>query len=159
MRAGIFTWKINHGGHVIKGREAGCCYADKRTGGKTYITINLYKKKYPAHRLVFLYMIGRFPNAILDHINGDGTDNRWNNLREASIAENNRNARLQHNNKSGITGVSWHKQHKKWYAKINHNGKSIFLGLFENINDAKKVRKNAEIAYGFHQNHGQKRPL
>jgi hypothetical protein len=72
----------------------------------------------------------------VDHVNGDGLDNRRSNLRLATIHENNRNCRIRKDNKSGKKGVSWHKRSNKWVAKIKYGGKPIYLGSYETIDDA-----------------------
>lgn len=66
----------------------------------------------------------------VDHINGDGLDNRRVNLRLATNAENGRNQRRHANNACGFKGVYWHKRGKKWAASIGFNGQNKHLGLF-----------------------------
>jgi hypothetical protein len=84
---------------------------------------------------------------VVDHINGDTLDNRRSNLRIVAHQNNMRNqAGPQKNNTSGILGVSWHKQRGKWNARIGHNGSKIHLGLFDNLEDATKERRNAETS-------------
>jgi hypothetical protein len=155
---GTFTWRINYGGHIVRGRKAGGIDTDSRTGGKAYYRIKLYKKMYMAHRLAYLYMTGEFPETI-DHINGNGLDNRWCNLRNVSLADNNKNARLQVNNKSGVIGVSWNKRVNQWQASININGIQKYLGIYKDFFEACCARKSAEIKHKYHKNHGQIRPL
>ena len=70
--------------------------------------------------------------CLTDHINGNGLDNRKENLRVATHAENIRNRRKQINNTSGYKGVSWYAQTKKWRAQLKYNGKKIHLGYFSN---------------------------
>lgn len=87
----------------------------------------------------------------VDHINRNGLDNRKNNLRICTLQENRRNKKLYKNNKSGHRGV-WFFKHKtcnyqKWMAYITHKGKRIFLGHFDNKEDAIKVRLKAEKKY------------
>jgi hypothetical protein len=81
-------------------------------------------------------------------------DNRWENLRDVSRHENLKNQRLAKSNSSGITGVYWHSQAKKWGAQIKHNYRTIHLGMHEDIEDAKKAREDANKRYAFHENHG-----
>ena len=66
----------------------------------------------------------------VDHINGDGLDNRRENLRLATHAENSRNLRMPSTNSSGLKGASWHKAAQKWRSRIIINGQDIHLGLF-----------------------------
>lgn len=66
-----------------------------------------------------------------DHINGDGLDNRKQNLRVAAPHENGRNSRNRRNNTSGYKGVSWSTKRQMWQARIMCNYKEKFLGYFE----------------------------
>lgn len=84
---------------------------------------------------------------IVDHINHKIYDNRKNNLRIATSSENNMNKCKSPLNKSGCIGVCWSKKREKWVAYINVNYKHIFLGYFNNIEDAIRARKEAEIKY------------
>ena len=85
---------------------------------------------------------------LVDHIDGDKSNNKINNLRLASKSENGRNrVNLPSNNTSGVIGVCWDKKAKKWKAFIMINGKQKHLGYFINIEDAIKARKEAEIKY------------
>lgn len=127
--------------------------------GKRYRMIGINNKTYLEHRLVWLYVYGFLPEGEIDHINGNGCDNRLINLRAVSRCENRRNVKKQHNNTSGICGVDWHKQISRWRARIAINKNEIQLGVFDNIFDAACARKNAEKLYGFHKNHGSDRPL
>jgi HNH endonuclease/AP2 domain len=83
------------------------------------------------------------PGSGVDHINGDGLDNRMGNLRLATQSENAQNCRRPCNNTSGVKGVSWSKVAKKWQAQINVRGNHIHLGYFTNINDAAEARDDA----------------
>ena len=72
----------------------------------------------------------------VDHINGNGLDNRRFNLRIANKSENQQNSRTPCNNTSGNKGVFWHKNKGKWMAQIGVNGKNIYLGIFKHKCDA-----------------------
>ena len=93
------------------------------------------------HRLI----MNAGPNDIIDHISGDVLDNRKSNLRFATSAENNRNTRKRIDNSSGIKGVCWHKKFNKWTTYINIDGKRIYLGCYENKQDAEDVVRKARI--------------
>jgi hypothetical protein len=111
-------------------------------------------EKYSAHRIVWKLMTGEEPDQI-DHIDGDRLNNRFENLRNVSASENQRNKKLGRNNKSGISGIHFEKQTRKWDAVIYVNRKRIRLGRFANLSDAISARKMAESRYGFHVNHGR----
>jgi ribosomal protein S19 len=97
--------------------------------GKKYRRIVIDKHDYYASRLAFLYITGEMPQLCVDHINGDSEDDRWANLREASIKENTRNVGLTHN-KSGLPmGVS-HGTKYKFNAHIVVDGEGHYLGSF-----------------------------
>jgi len=99
---------------------------------------------------------GFWPFGEIDHINGNRSDNRLCNLREATHQQNCMNRSRALNNKSGYVGVSWHSKGNKWQAHISVAGKSIYLGLFENVEDAHNARieaaKKAYGAFAKHQN-------
>lgn len=82
-----------------------------------------------------------------DHKNRNRLDNRKENLRIATIAQNNQNCGKKPNNTSGYKGISWHKHHNKWISNIRYNGKRIHLGYFSNKEDAAATYKNAAIKY------------
>lgn len=138
---GIFRWKIRKPYTSIKpGQKAG-----KTTQGYNHIGID--GKGYKAARLAFLYMEGYFPENLVDHENQITTDDRWENLREASKQCNARNSKIQSNNTSGVKGVG--KENKKWKVYIWIMGKPIRIGLFADFSDAVKARWEAEKEYGF----------
>lgn len=132
-----------------------------RLGGssKSYLRAKIKGKSYCVHRLVWLYHHGEFPVLDIDHINGNGLDNRIENLRQVTKFQNGQNNRRRADNKSGCTGVIWFKPRSTWCAYIRHNNKRIHLGYFKDKDDAIKARKQAERDLGFHQNHGKDRPI
>lgn len=86
-------------------------------------------------------------SLVVDHINHDTLDNRMENLRMCTHLQNTRNKKIQHNSKSGVSGVVWNKKLNKWIARISHDGERIYLGIFKNLDDAIKTRKEAEEKY------------
>lgn len=156
---GRFTWVVNYGGHIEYGKEAGGIDVDTRPGGKTYLRVTLYKQMFFMHRLAFLYMTGEFPKNVVDHIDGNGINNKWSNLRDVTIAENNRNNKKRIDNTSDVTGVSWNKKNENWNVNINHEGQQIHLGTFDSKQEAIAARKSAEKILNYHNNHGTKRAL
>lgn len=89
------------------------------------------------------------PSAmVVDHINGDGLDNRRTNLRLCLVADNNKNRRhRQSTNTSGVHGVFWERDIAKWRVQITINNKAKHIGVFTNIDEAKIARKRAEALY------------
>ncbi len=108
-----------------------------------------------AHRVIWCMFYGKWPDAILDHINGDRSDNRISNIRPSDFAKNARNICLPSNNTSGICGVSWDSNINKWFAQIIVNGKRHYLGAFSNKIDAANARREADRRFGFSDGHGK----
>jgi len=134
---------------ALAGSEAGTV----SKGG--YRQIQIQGARYYAQRLAWLYTFGRWPIGQIDHINGDKSDNRIENLREVTHAENGKNQKRSCANTSGVTGVSRHKRASKWQARINADGVEKHLGLFVNKQDAVEARQAAEVKFGYHENHGR----
>lgn len=90
------------------------------------------------HRLILSRMLGRplTSTEMVDHINGNGLDNRRENLRLATASQNQQNRGKQQNNTCGVKGVYWDKQHKRWRARIWCNGQSIHIGFFTTLEEA-----------------------
>lgn len=86
-------------------------------------------------------------DMVVDHINHNKLDNRKENLRVCSESENKFNHKIYKSNTSGYPGVNWHKKANKWRVRIQVEGKEISLGLYENFEEAVRVRKEAEIKY------------
>lgn len=83
---------------------------------------------------------------VVDHYNGDGLDNRRENLRVCTVAQNMANQRLSRANKSGYKGVSWNKEKRKWVAKIKANGEQKQLGRFHTKEEAATAYNHAAIS-------------
>ncbi len=114
----------------------------------------LMKQVYLAHRVIWALMTGEWPTDEIDHINHDRSDNRWENLRQVTRHENKKNVSKQQNNTSGVPGVVWDKSEEKWHASIQENSVRHNLGRYNSIEEAARVRKQAERDRDFHINHG-----
>ena len=148
---GLFTWKkLKTKNKVRVGDIAG--YKTNLRGN--YIDIRLDGKLYKAHRLAYLYMKGEFPDDVIDHIDGDGTNNIFQNLRDVKQRYNTRNTRIGENNKTGIIGIYIAKG--KYVAQIKLNDRTKHLGTFNSLEEAAIVRKFYERKLGYHENHGRK---
>ena len=84
---------------------------------------------------------------VVDHINGDGLDNRRCNLRIATQQENHQNQITPKHNTSGVKGVSWHSRDLVWYANIRVSGRLIYIGKFRDFEAACAARLEAERRY------------
>lgn len=153
---GGFTWKIRSRKTKVGSIAGSVKISDS---GKKYRLIGLFGRHYKSHRLAWLLMTGSFPDQQLDHIDGDGCNNKWSNLRAVTPQENQRNMRLMRHNTSGVCGVSWSKSSNKWFAHIKIGRKTKSLGYFTDKADAVAARKSAESILGFHANHGTQRSL
>jgi len=109
-----------------------------------YVTIKFMKKTTTVHRIVFLYHHGYLPKEI-DHINGNKSDNRIENLRDATHCQNMMNIKKYSLNTSGYKGVRLHKKAKKWIAEIKQNNKYHYLGLFDCPKKAYEVYCNKAL--------------
>lgn len=123
--------------------------------GSGYLTGNVFRKFFSAHRIAWALYYGEWPKGDIDHINGVRHDNRIDNLRDVSGSANNCNTRIRKDNKTGCTGVFWRKDGAKWAASIRLHGKISHLGFFKDKAEAIAARKNAEKELGFHENHGR----
>jgi hypothetical protein len=111
-----------------------------------YLQIQINKKTYRAHRLIFLYHHGYLP-LYVDHINGVRSNNKIENLREATKSQNSYNSKISIKNKSGFKGVSWVNSCKKWRVRIWVDKKSKSFGLFNDIDYAKFVADAMRYKY------------
>lgn len=166
---GAFTWKARseavfrsfgiappHNWQVWNDRFAGCpaLTARNRAG---YLHGSILGTAVYAHRLAWAMSFGAWPLHQIDHLNGNKADNRAENLRDVICAENAKNKPIPSNNHSGTIGVHRDSKSENWVALIRVNQRNHHLGLFQNFEEARRARKAAEVAFGFHENHG--RPL
>lgn len=149
---GVLIWRVDRlcgkgKGHIIRaaGSEAGGVGATSETN--SYRIIRIDGRQYLAHRLAWLIMTGNWPAKGIDHVDGDGLNNRWINLREANQSQNSGNQRLSRNNTSGAKGVRWSADRGKWRAQIKVNGKARYLGAFNTLEAASAAYEAAAIKY------------
>ena len=131
----------------------GSTWVANQSGG--YLVARKNNKTIRLHRV--LMGVQNDPEAIVDHINGDVTDNRKQNLRITTHQENCQNTTYHKGTEVKYPGVSRTQDLKKYRARIMVDGKEIYLGRFDNQEDAIKVRKEAEKKYfGKHSYHKRK---
>ena len=129
-----------------------------------YITVELQinkkRKAFLAHRLAWLFIHRKWPDADIDHINHKRNNNAISNLREVDNTTNGRNRCANYDkasmfeDKQAAQGVNWAKDRNRWRATIRVDGHLKHLGQFIDYHEAVNARKNAEVLYGFHENHG-----
>lgn len=146
------------------GGSDGCCarwnskhalseaFTSKDSSG--YFRGRVFGVGYTASRVIWAIHTGVAPVLHIDHINGIRTDNRFANLREVSAHENTKNAKKRCDNKSGYSGVTM--QGGSWIAQIGGGKTRKYIGSFKTLEDAITARKEAELKYNYHENHGRK---
>lgn len=143
---GIFRWTVTRNNYVRKDQIAGAI------NHQGYVVIKVDGVSYQAHRLAWLFVKGKWPEGVLDHIDHCESNNSIGNLRDIPNEENYKNRRRRSDNRSGIAGVMFH--NGKWQARIVFEGKRISLGHFDRISDAARARHIAKSKFGYHPNHG-----
>lgn len=138
---GEFTWLVSRAGNAKAGYVAGF------DNGDGYRKVRVDSHPYQAHRLAWLYIHGSWPNGHIDHINGNPSDNRIANLREATNSQNLQNRyRASSNSKSRLLGVSFDPKRGKWAAQIEVDGRCRFLGRYESADAAHAAYLKAKAA-------------
>jgi hypothetical protein len=120
-----------------------------------YLGCILKERRFAAHRAAWAIVHNELP-PVVDHLNGDPSDNRIVNLRGTTQASNSRNCKLRASNKSGVPGVT--SIGKKWRATIGFGGVKKSLGCFDDYEAAVAARKKAEFMYGYGPNSGASSP-
>ncbi|HBG98793.1 MAG TPA: hypothetical protein DDY29_08740 [Rhodobacteraceae bacterium] len=165
---GQFTWKARRPAHfthckrepawvcrIWNARHAGRPAFGRRVHG--YIAGRILGVHVYAHQVAFAFMTGAWPESQIDHINGQRSDNRWRNLRPVDPKENARNTAMSSRNSSGVVGVSWNHEKRRWWAYVHADaGRRKLLGSFRSKADAVAARKAAERQHEYHKNHGRK---
>jgi hypothetical protein len=135
---GIFLWLKSGPGRKLK---------PGYVNSNGYLEISLKNRHYPAHRLAWLYMTGKWPLETIDHINNNRMDNSWANLREATKHQQMMNKKMCKNNTTGFKGVSFDRVNKKYRAKIQQHGKTKCLGRYSEAISAAQAYDLAAIEY------------
>jgi hypothetical protein len=142
-KTGDLIWKVEryrkHPGDI-----AGCKHVTKI---KKYrrVSVSINYRRYLAHRIIWLWVTGKWPEVEIDHIDGDGWNNKFDNLREATHPQNGKNLGLKKSNTSGATGVR--KSKYGYSARIMVNYKEVYLGIYKSFEAAVAARKCAEQKY------------
>ena len=134
---GKFFWRVNRnsfGGKAKVGAEAGTLSSSDNV--RFYRAIGIDQRQYKAHRLAWFYVHGEWPPHHVDHINGDGLDNRIANLRLATSSQNAANNRRKNPPASGFKGAYKSSTGAGWFSHIYVGGKKIYLGSFSTAEEA-----------------------
>ena len=119
-----------------------------------YLIVSFKGRNYRLHRLSYLLMGLPIPEFV-DHINGVKIDNRWENLRPATKAQNRVNTSVSSSNTSGFKGVHKKSKNGKWYSQIRFKGQVYHLGVFDCPEEAHEAYKKAADKYhGEFKNYG-----
>jgi hypothetical protein len=128
-RDGLLFWKVRKKyGPIQVGDRAGSMY--------NYRQVQIGDKMFKAHRIIYLMFHGTLPE-IVDHIDNDPNNNRIENLRACTRAENNRNTTIRKDNTSGVKGVHWCKRDKKWIVRVG-----TYLGYFDELSKATEAARH-----------------
>lgn len=164
--SGVFTWRTDRPQSHFKtynafrvyqgkysGKVAGCVQSH---GNVDYIKIRVHGRLYFAHRLAWLFVHGYIPE-IIDHLDGDGTNNIMENLLDSDPVSNGRNSKMKSNNTSGVTGVYCSKS-GSWVAEGHYTEDGVkrkkSLGSYAHLEEAEKARKVWEEVNNFSLRHG-----
>ena len=137
-KTGDMVWKERQGrarARAIAGQPVGC-------PRPPYRTVNIYRNKLYVHRIAFALTHGRWPEPFCDHINGDPSDNRACNLREATHLESAHNIRGHKSSRSGVKGVHWHPKNERWCVRVSDNRRNRYFGSFDTIDEAAAVARS-----------------
>jgi len=166
---GILTWK-QRGRHWFTkdqywkrwntryaGKQAAKSINRRPGDGYSIRKLQVLWKNYTAHKIIWLWMTGEFPKDQVDHIDRDGTNNKWSNLREADSFGNAKNRSKLRSNTSGVTGVNWHSSSNRWHARVSVDGFRHTLGFFaeDDLASAAKAVEDFRLNHGFAEDHGK----
>lgn len=143
-KTGVFTLRVG----VSHIRKAGCRIDVARHGERSsgYKAVNLFGRRFLAHRMAWAIHFGEWPSHPVDHINGDRSDNRIANLRRATNATNAQNQRVHHTrSKTGVMGV--HVDKGRYRAQITVNRSTVHIGTFNTAEEAHAAYLEAKRKY------------
>ena len=137
---GCLYWKESPSKSVRAGSLAGT------SNHRGYWKTRIHGKYYGNHRLIFMHFNGYVPNYV-DHIDGNTSNNRIENLRDSTPTQNQLNSRLHKNNTSGAKGVVWSRRMNKWFVQLKVNGTQKYFGSYKDIDYAKFIADAMRYKY------------
>lgn len=138
---GLLYWKVSPRNRTLPGDVVG------NINDTGYMVFVLDSNRMRAHRAAWAIYYGEMPVGDIDHINGVRNDNRIVNLRLATRSQNCQNAAVRKNTKTGVKGVHLRLDTGKYSASISVDKKTTWLGCFDTLEEAAKVRTEAEIMH------------
>lgn len=142
------TFSITEDGKLIWRTGPRTGYEAGHSGRLGYRRVEVLKERLQTHRIIWAMTHGAWPAQWVDHKDGDPTNNRPSNLREASPAENTRNRKRPRTNTSGVKGVCWEKNKRKWQVHIRVDGHKKFVGFAADLTHGAAMY--ADAAKRFH---------
>lgn len=140
---GEFTWLQSASNRKPVGSKAGC-YNERKDS--RYVLLGIDGRLFTAHRVAWFYMTGVWPKVV-DHINGNGWDNRWENLRKADHRKNAQNAKLRADNTTGAKGIVFYPRRGLPYRVwLDHK----YIGCYATLEEAEAARD-----FAAKKSHGQ----
>ena len=138
-KEGDLYWKISPSNNVLVGGKAGTTKAK-------YVMIGINGIRYYKHKIIFMMIYGYYPELIT-FIDNNSQNCKIENLKELTRSDLNASYSLRIDNTSGYKGVSWSSRNENWIAVLTKNGKTIYLGAFNNIENAHKAYCQAANKY------------
>lgn len=127
---GVLTWRKTLSNRNPAGSRAGGPLVKKKRR-----TVGIFGSRYAEHRIIWVYVTGRWPRETIDHKNRDQSNNRWKNLRQATHTDQKGNYPLRRSNTSGARGV-YRLKSGKWRARLKIRYVSTHLGYFRTKKEA-----------------------
>ena len=119
----------------------GSWYANYHKKSNGYYVMSNFKKTDGSYTLIGLhrFLMDSPKGKVVDHIDRNTLNNKRDNLRVVTQAQNNQNTRLQRNSKSGVRGVYWCKHRNIWRAYVKHQGRNHYFGNHKEIDEAERA--------------------
>jgi len=145
----LFKYNKETGDFIRKVKTAIATSVGEKAGYKNkqgYVQMRIQGKTYQAHALAWLYMFGEIP-TLIDHIDGNRSNNAITNLRIADRSINGFNREKKSESSSVFKGVLWSKRLQKWFVQIKVDGKQKYCGSYSSIEEAIRVAKEMRRQY------------
>lgn len=139
---GVLTWRVKRGCRAM-GMTAGCLSPNGRW------VVSVQGKLQYRYRVGWIHYYGSMPDAEIDHVNGDSSDDRITNLRLATRKQNCENLGIRVDNSSGVRNVVWDKDREMWKAQVRSNGRTKSK-RFELFTDAVIHAENLRLSLFTH---------